>query len=129
MKLSHHASKTISQISVLIILMLLAVSVYLYLNCESQKEELARANADLRQAELNQRMVDFGQLFVEKVLKADQEVSFEVRLELENQVRRLGNKEVLDSWNRFVASQNEDEARNEVKNLLSLIMASLSPTK
>ena len=82
MKLSHHASKTISQISVLIILMLLAVSVYLYLNCESQKEELARANADLRQAELNQRMVDFGQLFVEKVLKADQEVSFEVKLEL-----------------------------------------------
>lgn len=70
----------------------------------------------------NVEILSFTQLFIEKVLKAESEVSFEDRLKLENAVRDIGNKDILEQWNKFTESKTEAQAQIEVKNLLGLLI-------
>jgi CRISPR/Cas system endoribonuclease Cas6 (RAMP superfamily) len=59
---------------------------------------------------------------IEKVLKAEKEVDFETRLKLENAVREINDKEILNQWIKFTESKTEDEAQNNIKNLLDLLV-------
>ena len=72
-------------------------------------------------AEFNKKIADFGALFVDKVIKADREVDLETRLRLENSVRAINDKEILDAWIRLTKSKNENEAQKGVKELLKLL--------
>lgn len=74
---------------------------------------------------LNNKIVSFLKLFIDKVLKADKEIDFETRLQLENGVRNLEDKEVLAAWQKFTASKTEQEAQQEVNNLLTLLVNKL----
>lgn len=69
----------------------------------------------------NKKVLNFTKLFVEQVLKADGEVDFETRLELENAVRNLNDDEILSQWKKFTEAENENEAQTEVKNLLEIL--------
>ncbi len=71
---------------------------------------------------LNQRTLEFLSLFIKKVLKAEREVDFDTRLMLENKVRELNDKEILEAWNKFVNSKSEDEAQKNVKDLLDILV-------
>lgn len=71
---------------------------------------------------LNQRTLEFLSLFIKKVLKAEKEVDFDTRLMLENKVRELNDKEILESWNKFVNSKSENEAQKNVKDLLDILV-------
>lgn len=71
---------------------------------------------------LNQRTLEFLSLFIKKVLKAEKEVDFDTRLMLENKVRELNDKEILEAWNKFVNSKSEDEAQKNVKDLLDILV-------
>ncbi len=70
---------------------------------------------------INGRVVTFLRLFINTVLKAETEVAFQKRLQLEDAVRALGDDEVSAQWNRFVNSQTELEAQTNTKNLLGLL--------
>lgn len=70
----------------------------------------------------NDKVLAFTKLFVEKVLKSGTEVNFETRLQLENEVRNLGNKEILAQWQKFTDSKTEADAQTEVKNLLGILI-------
>lgn len=74
----------------------------------------------------NGKVINFSRLFIEKVLKAEGEVSFEERLKLENAVRDLNDSEVLVQWEKFTGSKTEAIAQQEVKNLLSLLVNKIS---
>ena len=68
----------------------------------------------------------FLNLFIDKVLNAQGEVSFEDRLQLENRVRDLKDPEVLAQWEKFTGSASEEQVQVEVKNLLALLVKKIS---
>jgi len=72
--------------------------------------------------EINSSVLTFTQLFVDKVLKGDKEVSFEDRLQLENSIRSLKDKETFDCWERFTNAKNQDEVQNNFYELFSLLL-------
>ena len=86
------------------------------------QRELVNQNATVEKVNFNNRVLDFTSLFIEKVLKAKGEVSFEERLRLETMVRDLKDNEILSQWNKFVNSKTEAQAQEEVKNLLALLI-------
>ena len=108
---------------VFIVIILLVASTgvfgYKYFQSRAEAQRLQKI-ADAKG--MNSKIIDFEGLFIEKVLKADKEVSFDDRLQLENTVRALNDQEILEAWNAFVNSKNQDEAQTAVKNLLSLLV-------
>jgi hypothetical protein len=73
----------------------------------------------------NEKIINFLKLFITKVLKAEGEVDFETRLKLENAVREIQDKEILDQWTKFTESKTEDEAQKNVKDLLEILINKL----
>lgn len=79
-----------------------------------------------QQAKTNRQLIDFTLLFIDKVLRAQQEVDFETRLQLENMVRSLNHPEILQNWQEFVGSKTEAEAQDKVKNLLESLVKKIN---
>lgn len=73
-----------------------------------------------RELQVNNKIAYFQQLFVENVLKAEAEVPYEQRLELEKAVYATENNAIIETWRAFLASQTEQEAQKSVLDLLSL---------
>ena len=107
-------------IIVLIIGNIFFISEYLNLKKDLQKEQ-----SSVESQNLNIKILNFTQLFIEKVLKSDTEVDFETRLKLENSVRELDDSEILSKWQDFIDSQTEGEAQESVKNLLEILIGKI----
>lgn len=75
--------------------------------------------------EINQKVINFTALFIDKVLKAESEIDFETRLTLENAVRDLKDDEIMAEWQKFTGSQTEAEAQNGVKKLLGILITKI----
>ncbi len=84
--------------------------------------ELRETKAALQTETINEKILSFSKLFIGKVLRAENEVDFETRLNLENSVRNLQDEEILAAWQKFTRSDTEREAQTEVTNLLGLLM-------
>jgi hypothetical protein len=108
-------------VSLSVILVLLATNVFTALSLFKTQKELSEAQARLVETQDKNPILDFNKLFIEKVLKATDEVDFETRLDLENQVRNLNDSEILEQWNKFVNAENQEVAQTEVKNLLEML--------
>ena len=104
-----------------VVILIAAGAVLVWQNNELQKE-LQQARTSLAQSALNGKALDFLLAFVDKVLRAKGEVSFDDRLQLENMVRDLKDDAVLAEWNKFVNSKTPEGAQEEVKNLLDLLV-------
>ncbi len=109
----------------IIILILLAGNVFLGIKCFLQGQENTLAKKQIINQEQDNKIISFLNLFILKVLKADGEVSFEDRLQLENDVRNLKNEEILNQWERFTESSSEEQVQIEVKNLLELLVKNI----
>src|SRR3989338_9632924 len=70
----------------------------------------------------SRKTASFLALFVEKVLKAESEVSFEDRLKLENDVRGLNDDQVFKEWKKFIESRNAEDAQSNLKDFISIIV-------
>ena len=104
------------------VVVLLASVIFLgirYVNLMRQYEEV-KAQTD--SYVLNDKVLAFSDLFINKVLKSDTEVSFEDRLHLENSVRELNDPELFGWWNSFVQAKTEEQAQTAVKNLLATLI-------
>ncbi len=112
-------------IVVVIILILLLGNVFFAWKYIAAQDKLVVQGAEMAKVNLNSRVLDFTSLFIQKVLRAKGEVSFEDRLQLETVVRNLSDVEILDQWNKFVNSKDEAQAQDEVKNLLGLLLAKI----
>lgn len=77
--------------------------------------------------QLNSQILDFERFFVEKVINAQSEVSFNDRLQLEEDVKNINDKEISDSWSQFVNSATQAQAEDSVKKLLLLLIQKIKP--
>ena len=100
---------------------LLAITVTATLKYEEIKNRYAVSEGLLASYRYNEKALLFLRLFVEKVLEAEREVSFEDRLQLETQVRELKDPEVTSAWNSFAKAKTESQAQTAVKTLLKLL--------
>ncbi len=109
---------------VLIILVLLLVgsSVFLGYQYFNAQRQLQSVQARVENQQLNNRVLNFTKIFIAEVLKAQTEVDFETRLQLENAVRDLNDMEILSQWQAFTDSKTEAEAQNKVKDLLDMLV-------
>ena len=105
------------------IIMLSGSTLLLAISYDTAQRELESARAVLASQRTGTKSLRFLQMFIKDVIKADSEVNFETRLRLENNVRELGDEQVLVAWQNFVNSKNEAAAQEHVKNLLELLAA------
>jgi multisubunit Na+/H+ antiporter MnhF subunit len=105
-----------------LVAILLAGNILLGVKFYSAQKELLGLKKVVETRQTNDRVLAFSKLFITKVLKSETEVSFEDRLNLESAVRGLNDEQVLAQWQKFTNSKTEEEAQNEVKNLLELLV-------
>ncbi|MFH1661922.1 MAG: hypothetical protein ABIA02_02405 [Candidatus Falkowbacteria bacterium] len=118
--------KTIIIIGIVISALFIISNIYFAAGYYSVAKELQATQVKLKTQQLNEKALNFAQLFIVKVLKAEGEVSFEDRLKLENAIRDLADDKILTQWNTFVESQTEEQAQEEVKNLLEMLINKIS---
>jgi hypothetical protein len=106
----------------IIVVLLLGGNIILATKCYFEIKDFKAAEKELQSQKLNIKIISFSKLFIEKVLKASGEVSFEDRLQLENTVRSLEDEEIFDQWEKFTSSTTETGAQQEVINLLELLV-------
>jgi len=106
----------------ILILVLLLGNVFLGVKYFSVAKELRQTKTLSEAQKVNNKVLEFSKLFIEKVLKTKTEIDFEMRLKLENAVRDLGDNEILVQWSKFIESTTEANAQEEVKNLLELLI-------
>ena len=127
MELYSFTSTSIKRFILILVIGLLGIgNVFTFTSCMISRAELARDKQQLKNQQLNVKILDFSKLFVEKVLKADKEVSFEDRLLLENKVRDLKDPEILAQWEKFTGSATQDQVQQEVKVLLDLLITKIT---
>ena len=83
-----------------VILILFATNAFFAFELAKTQKELGQFKITLENNQKNEQVLNFNRLFIEKILKSDEEVDFETRLELENAVRNLKDNEILNQWNR-----------------------------
>ena len=105
-----------------IISVLFSVCVLLGMQLYISSTELKIKTMTLMDYQTNERILGFTELFIEKVLKSKGEVSFEDRLKLENAVREIGDENILNQWQKFTDSQNNDQAQEECKTLIAMLV-------
>lgn len=110
---------------IIIILLLLAGNVYFISKYLGLQKELKEARAALEIPKINEKILNFADLFIKKVLKAENEINFETRLQLENAVRDINDEEILTQWQKFTESENETGAQTEVKNLFEILVSKI----
>jgi len=79
-----------------------------------------------QQQQINKKVLDFRNMFTEKVLLSGKEIDFDTRLSLETSVRALNDAEIFSQWQRFVNSETKETATAEAKDLLNLLIQKTS---
>lgn len=105
-----------------IIIILVMVNVYVGMLYRDTNHELSKVKDQQVSAQINQGVLGFTGLFIDKVLKAQGEIDFDTRLKLESAVRGLNDDRILSAWLTFTNSATEQEAQNAVKNLLGILV-------
>jgi hypothetical protein len=113
--------KNKSILLIALIILLAAGNVFFGWKALTYRAELKTERGAVKAEGINKQVAEFNQLFIEKVLRAQGDIDFDTRLQLENAARAIGDKEILAQWQKFTDSQTEAEAQVEVKNLLSLL--------
>ena len=101
---------------------LLITAIYFMMKTYSLSKALSEAETNAASVHKNEKVINFTRVFIEKVLKAEGEVDFETRLQLETAVRALDDEAILQAWQKFTESETEAEAQAEVKNLLTVLV-------
>ena len=96
--------------------------VWLYVSQKNLREAVEKAEIQ----KTNTKILAFTDMFVNDVLATDKDIDFETRLSLESAVRDLEDIDILDKWQKFVGSKNNDETQIAFKNLLELLLKKIS---
>lgn len=86
-----------------------------------QEKRISGLEEELKLNKSGEKAAIFLDLFVRKVLKTDKEIFFEDRLILENAVREINDKDILEKWEQFTAGENEEQIQEGVKVLLEAL--------
>ncbi|MFH1656409.1 MAG: hypothetical protein ABH956_01380 [Candidatus Nealsonbacteria bacterium] len=107
---------------VIIVMILLFGNIFFGAGYFYTRDNLEKVKSKDESCKINEKVLNFTAVFIGKVLKAEGEVDFEDRLEIENLVRDLDDEEILNQWQKFVQSKSENQAEKEVKNLLEMLI-------
>ena len=91
-----------------------------------QSENIVNLQKVIDKQKTNTKVIVFTQALIEKVLKSTTPVDFDTRLSLENMVRDINDKSILDAWNSFVNSSDSNQAQIGIKNLLDLLIKKIN---
>lgn len=122
----HNHVTAIDTLAGVLILLLVMTSVLFWNRYQQVRAELTLLQEKHLAVAVNDQVLTFTQLFIEKVLKAEAEIDFETRLKLESAVRELKDEEILLVWQEFTGSTSEQQAQAAVKNLLSALVAKIN---
>ena len=114
--------KTSEKVLIALVAVFVLASAYLLTQYVLAKTQLREVNKIVKAQQINDKIVFFTQLFIDKVLSGQTEVSFEDRLQLENAVRELNDQEIFDQWQKFVKSENDQQAQEEVAELFTMLL-------
>jgi len=118
---SNFLSKIYSQkLSYFVSLVLLILFILTLLNNFSLREKIRTLES--KNFQTNEKILVFTEKFIDKVVKTNKEVTAEERLELENDLREINDSEIIQSWEKFVLSKNEDEAQKNIRDLLLTLL-------
>ena len=123
-KTSHPRRRKLLETIVLILLVF--GNIFFGINYYLQLQEVKKINQQLQAEQTNAKVVNFLNLFVEKVLKTDQPVSFDDRLKLENAVRDINDPNILAKWEQFTGGQTVDQIQAAVKDLLEALVRKIA---
>lgn len=87
------------------------------------KKELTQANQQIVTQQINQKIIIFANLFIDKILLGEGTVSFDDRLKLENAVRDINDPEMFSKWQDFTSSKGDKDAQKSVGNLLKVLFS------
>ncbi|MEK7609689.1 MAG: hypothetical protein AAB470_01030 [Patescibacteria group bacterium] len=117
--------KTTNWIKVIlaIVVVFLVISNILFISkYVSANRRAGLAEAIVSKEDSKSKVLDFAGFFIEKVLQAKGEISFDDRLIMETAVRDLKDLEIATQWKKFVQSSDERVVQIEVTNLLKLLV-------
>ncbi len=106
--------------------LLLAGNIFFGITYALQLVETQKIQKQVAAQKTNAKVISFLNLFIQKVLKSDTEVSFEDRLKLENAIRDLNDPEILAKWEQFTEGTNEAQIQKGVKDLLEALVKKIS---
>lgn len=110
------------KVLVVILVLLLAANIVLLGNWYQARSETREGAMCQARMTANTKILTFLRFFVEKVIRADGEVSFNDRLILENLVQGLNNGAISAEWQKFVDSKTNTEAQRNLKSLLDVLI-------
>jgi hypothetical protein len=112
---------------VVIIVILLAASLILNVCLGFAVYTTGKKYQDLAQSiTLNERVSDFASLLIDKVLKSNDGIAFEDRVQLENAIQATKDKQLYDQWEKFVNAQTLPEGKTDLYDLIQMIINKLS---
>jgi hypothetical protein len=88
--------------------------------------DIQQVKAATKNQQINLKILSFTTLFIEKVLMSNHDVDLNTRLTLETLVRNLNDKDILNQWQQFTNAKDSQEAGNEAKVLLDLLVHKIS---
>lgn len=112
----------IKTILTIIILILIGGNAYFGFSYFESQKELKQNQSTIENQKVNKEVLEFTDVFIKKVLKADSEIDFDTRLNLENLVRDLNDQAILNQWQKFTETKTPTQAQMEVKNLLEMLI-------
>jgi len=115
-----------TQILVILFIVLLISNIIFAWLYVSSKVEIRSLQAKVESQKVNISVLSFTQLFMEKVLHGSKEVSFDDRLQLENSVRDLNDKEIFDSWQTFTKAKDSTEVQYDFYALFQLLLKKIT---
>ena len=118
--------KTSEKILTVFVVILTLISVYLLVQCFLFRAQLKETEQIVKDQQVNIKIISFINLFVDKVLSGQTEVSFEDRLQLENAVRGLNDQVILSQWQKFTKAQSNESAQEEAGALFILLLNKIS---
>ena len=110
----------------MVILLLISAGAFFAVKYFLQTRETVKLQQEIKTQKTNNKVVNFLNLFIQKVLKTDQPVSFEDRLQLENAVRDINDPEILSKWEEFTGGIDEAQIQQGVKDLLEVLVKKIS---
>lgn len=88
----------------------------------SLRERLRVAEKTLASQQVNKKVLTFSELFVDNVLQGGQSISFDQRLQLENAVRDINDKEIYTAWQKFTMAKEQGEIQRDFYALFRLLL-------
>jgi len=116
-----------TRVLVVIIIILAVTNILSIWTCVSSKISERDLETKVSGQKVNTDILNFTQLFVDKILDGSKDVSFDDRLQLENAVRNLNDKEILESWQVFTKAKNSAEVQKDFYSLFQLLLKKITP--